>query len=398
MWRNVAAPGADLVTPTPDAGSWISSVCLYLAAGSHAVAVVTVMTNLSSAMPSQAWRTPAGGLWGDTTPVHFRYRWWSDDPADFYGYVASSRVMGDENDARYSGRTLVPVEYTCVGASMVMQSHVNRLWQDATCSYMARTIAQDNGLAPWVETTDQHFGQRMQAGSDWQFLVDLACRCGYRLYLDGTSLHFVRESTYLPSSDNSVPQFWMRKSPGVIDSLRRFVGTMGDTDPTGGVRARMTTTAVNAVSGNLSTAAYTAPRTDRLGRPVTPLLTRQYSDYPASSYADGQQQLANAAPFLWVQASAVTNGDSRLKPGALVDLRGDGISDTHQGLWMVIDATHSLDINHFQSAATDYHTTLTLGRNNASSLDLPTQTFGQATNAGAVLMGNTWRAVTVGSI
>jgi hypothetical protein len=386
------------MTPELDSGSWISDVSLFMACESHPVAVVTVMTNLQRAFPSQSWRTPTGSLWEENTPVHFRYGWYADDPGDFFGYVASSRVLADENDARHASLTLVPVQYTCVGASMVMQDHTNRLWQDCTCSYMARTIAQDNGFLPWVEITDQHFDQRMQAASDWQFLSDLADRCGYRLYIDGTTLQFVQESTYLPSSDGSVPAFWMRKAPGVIDSLRTFSGVLGETDPSGGLRARLTTTGINRQTAALATAAYTSPRTSRLGQPVPATLTQQYSALPVAGYTEAERLLANTADFLWVQAQAVTNGDSRIKPGSLVELRGDGISETHQGTWMVVEAAHTLAIDHFSAQKTDYTTTMTVGRNNADGLVLPTQTKAGPVQYGTNLVGGRWRAVSIGGL
>ncbi|MBD0734069.1 hypothetical protein BGM09_01160 [Streptomyces sp. CBMA29] len=387
-----------MATPVIDPGSWISDVTLYLAQSSHPVAVITVMTNLQRAFPSQSWRTPAGALWEENTPVHFRYRWYTDDPGDFYGYVASSRVLATESDPRYAGLTLVPVQYTCVGASMPMQSHANRLWQDNSCSYMARTVSQENCLLPWVEISDEHFSQRMQSGSDWQFLVDLADRCSYRLNLDGTTMHFVRESTYLPTSDGSLPQFWMRKIPGLIDGLRAFSGVTGETDPAGGVRSRLTTTALNTQSQKLSTATFTSARTDRLGRPVRAALDQQYSQLPVADYSEGERLLSSASTFLWVQAQAVTNGDTRLKPGALVDLRGDGISESHQGTWMVREATHTLTIDHFSASRTDYTTTLLLGRNGADALDLPAQSIAPPGSYGSNLVNGRWRAVSVGAI
>lgn len=398
VWRNVAAPAASMTTPPVAAGSWISDVTVYMAAAGHPVAVITVMTNLQSAFPSQTWRTPAGALWAENTPVHFRYRWYADDPGDFFGYVASSRVLGSESDPRYAGLTLVPVEYTCVGASMPMQSHVNRLWQDSSASYIARSVAQDDGLSPWVEISGEHFDQRMQAASDWAFLVDLAERCSYRLYLDGTTVHFVRQSTALPAGDGSVPRFWLRKSPGGIDSLRQFAATLGETDPAGGLRARLTTTALGAQSAVLSPAVYASGRLDRLGRSVSPTLTQQYSALPVTSYAMGEQLLFSAADFLWVHAQAVTNGDTRLKPGSLVELRGDGVSETHQGTWMVKEATHRLQLDYFSAARSDYTTTLLLGRNSANALNLPTQTLGPPVNYGSSLVNGRWRAVSVGSL
>lgn len=398
MWRNLYSPAVTMLTPPVDAGSWISDVTVYLAAGSHPVAEITVMSNYQRAFPSQSWRTPAGALWAEQTPVHFRYRWYADDAADFFGYVVSSRVLASENDARYADLTLVPVQYTLIGASAVMQDHVNRLWQDTSASSIARSIAQDNNLLPWVETSGQHFDQRMQSQSDFTFLSDLAQRCAYRLFLDGTTLHFVAQSTVLPASDQSVPVFWQRKVPGMVDSLRQFTALVGESDPGGGVRTRMTTTALNKQAAQFALSAYTRPRTDRLGQAVAPALTQQYSTLPASSYAQSQELLAGTAAYLWVEAQAVTNGDARLKPGALVELRGDGIGESHQGRWMVKEAVHTLDINQFQAARTQYTATLLLGRNEEDRLTLPSQTLPAPVTYGTGLVNNRWRAVSVGGL
>lgn len=398
MWRNVHSPAAFLSTPRIDAGSWLSDATVYLAEGCHAVAEITVMTNTQRAFPSQVWRTPAGALWPDMTPVHLRYRWWADDPADFFGYVVSSRVLSGEQDARYASVTLTPVQYTLVGASMTMQSHRNRLWRDSSPSAMARTIAQENSLLPWVQVSGTHFDQRMQAQSDWSYLAELADRIGYRLFLDGSTLHFVDRSTVLAAPDRSVPQFWQRKLPGAVDSLREFSGVIGDTDPDGGLRSRQVTTALNRQSVHIATSVYTTPRTTRLGVPVGAALTQQYSDLPARSYAQGQSLLTGDAPFLWVNAQAVVNGDSRLKPGTLVDLRGEGIGEAHQGLWMVRSATHRIVVNQFYAQRTQYAATLRLGRTEADRLVLPRQSLAAAASYGTRLVHGRWRAVSVGGV
>lgn len=387
-----------MVIPAVDPGSWIADVTVYLSEGSHAVAEITVMSNYKKAFPSQTWRTPAGALWAEQTPVYFQYRWYADDPAHFYGYVVSSRVLANETDPRYASLTLVPVRYTLVGASMVMQDHANRLWRDVTASSMARTVSQENSFLPWVEPSVEIFDQRMQAQSDWTFLSDLAQRVGYRLFLDGTTLHFVNKSTYLPSADGTVPLFRQSKTPGVVESLRQFNGTIGETDPDGGLRSRTTMTALNRQSTLLTQSAYTPPRTDRLGRPVTPSISQQYSTLPANSYTQSQALLSGDATYLWVEAQAVTNGDARLKPGSVVDLEGDGIGEEHQGLWMVRDVTHRLVINQFLSTRTEYTATLTLGRNQADRLALPAQGLGAPVNYGTALVDGRWRSVSVGRV
>lgn len=394
-WRKVYRPHLDCQTPALASGSWLSSVDIYQAEGAHQVVELTVMTTYNPAFPAQSWRTPAGAVWAENTPVHLRWGWYADDSADWYGYVASSRVEASETDARYGHAVQVPVVYTLTGASMPMQTRRNRSWGSTTASAAARQIAREYNLQPRVDTTSYVWQQSTQACSDWQYLSDLADRSGYRLYPDNTSLWFVDRGTVMQAPDGTWPVFWQRKSPGTIDSLREFSAVVGDTDPAGGLRARYETTAFNRTSNVLTESAFTPDRTTLQGGSVNPLLTTQYSKRPADSYAQAQRLLGAEASWLWVEARAVTNGDPRLRPGALVELRGAGIGDSSQGMWMVRSAVHRLCINRVYAQKSTYTTTMVVGRNDAAELSLGVQGRPKSP-APTVLISGRWRAAYTG--
>jgi phage protein D len=394
-WRRVYRPHLRARRPALEKGAWLSSVEIYQAEGAHQVAELTVMHTYNPAFPAQQWRTPAGSVWAENTPVHLQYGWYADDSADWYGYVASSRVVANETDPRYGYAVQVPVVYTLTGASMPMQTRRNRTWRGTTPSAAARQIAQEYNLQPRVDATAHVVEQSTQASSDWQYLNDLADRTGYRLYCDNTSLWFVSRGTVMQSPDGTWPVFYQRKAPGVIDSIREFTAVLGDTDPAGGLRARYETVAYNRTSTVLTESTYAQPRTTVQGDAVTPMLTSQYNTRPADSYAQSQRLLGAEADWLWVEARAVTNGDPRLKPGALVELRGAGLGDANEGLWMVRSAVHKLAINHLYPQKSTYTTTVVVGRNDARSLDLGVQ---QRPKVGAptVLVSGRWRAAYTG--
>lgn len=394
-WRKVYRPHLLCRTPGLERGAWLSSVDVYQDEGAHQVVELTVMHTYNPAFPSQAWRTPAGSVWSENTPVHLRFGWYADDSADWYGYVASSRVVGSETDPRFGHAVQVPVVYTLTGASMPMQTRRNRTWAGTTASAAARQIAREYNLQPRVDATSYVWQQSTQASSDWQYLNDLADRSGYRLYCDNTSLWFVARRTVMHSPDGTWPVFWQRKAPGSIDTLREFSAVVGDTDPAGGLRARYETTAFNRVSNVLTESTFTQDRTTVQGRAVDPLLTSQYSARPADSYAQSQRLLGAEADWLWVEARAVVNGDPRLKPGAVVELRGAGIGDANTGLWMVRSAVHKLWINPVYPQKSTYTTTLVVGRDDVRGLTLGVQSRPKSA-APTVLVSGRWRAAYTG--
>lgn len=394
-WRKVYRPHLYCRTPALEKGAWLSSVDVYQAEGAHQVVELTVMHTYNPSFPAQQWRTPAGSVWPENTPVRLQFGWYADDSADWYGYVASSRVVASETDPKFGHAVQVPVVYTLTGASMPMQTRRNKTWRGTTASAAARQLAQDYNLQARVDPTSYVWGQSTQASSDWQYLNDLADRSGYRLYCDNTTMWFVDRRTVMQTPDGTWPKFWQRKAPGFTDSLREFSAVVGDTDPAGGLRARYETTAFNRTSNILTESTYTQDRTTVQGQSVDPLLTTQYSTRPADSYAQSQRLLNAEADWLWVEARAVVNGDPRLKPGALVEFRGAGIGDANEGLWMVRSAVHKLCINQVYAQKSTYVTTLVVGRDDARSLTLGVQGR-PLTPAPTVLVSGRWRAAYTG--
>ncbi|MEV6309996.1 contractile injection system protein, VgrG/Pvc8 family [Streptomyces sp. NPDC051840] len=396
-WRNRYRPHLTVALPALEPGAWVSKVELYQAEQAHQVAELTVMHSYSTSMPSQQWRTPAGSVWAENTPVQLGFGWWADDSAAWYGYVASSRVLASETDPRYGYAVQVPVVYTLTGTSMAMQTRRNRTWRETSASDIARTLATQYQLQPLVDGSSVVLPQQMQSMSDWQFLCDVSDQVGYRVYVDGTVLRFTDQRTVTPASDGSVPRFRMSKAPGAADTLREFSAVVGDTDPAGGVRARYQAVALSRTSGVLSQSSYSQSRTTAAGQQIDAVLARQYETRPASSYSEAGRLMAAGADWLWVEARAVVNGDPRLRPGSLVELEGAAIGETNAGLWMVRSAVHRIDVNLLYPQKTSYTTTLVLGRSDSRALDLKVQGPAQVP-APTVLVAGRWRATYTGGM
>lgn len=391
-WRKVYRPHVQVLLPRIDRRAWVSDLAVYLSEGAHQVVELTVQHVYNAGLPGAFGDPRSGALWPDSTPVSLRWGWWSDDSADFFGYVASSEVMSSQEMPQFGGVVQLPVRYTLVGASMAMQTRRNRNWPDTTMSAIARQVAAEYNLSPRVETSNVKFEQQMQIASDWTFLSDCADQIGYRLYVDGTTLWFVDRAKIAPTRDGTIPVFHASRVPGPVDTLRDFRAVLGDTDPAGGVRARYQTTSLNRRSGQLALATYTQPRSQVTGKVVAPLLDRQFNDRPSPSYGKAEYNLASQVEWLWVTAQAVTNGDARLRPGTVISLRGSGLGKIHGGYWMVRSAVHRLQVNHVYPEKTTYTCELVLGRNQADRLDLPVQTQSPRP-ADTVLVNGRWRAI-----
>ncbi|MFE5853215.1 hypothetical protein ACFQ61_08335 [Streptomyces sp. NPDC056500] len=374
----------------------MAGVAIYQAENAHQIAELTVMHTYNPAMPHQEWRNPEGAMWAENTPVHLRYGWWRDDSADWYGYVASSRCLATETDPRYGYAVQIPVVYTLAGTTMLMQTRRNRTWRTTTASAVARQIGLEHRLQPRVDSSSGLFEQVAQTASDWQFLCDITDQVGYRLYADGTTLWVVARETVMPTADGSVPTVWHRKAPGAINSLRDFSAVLGDTDPVGGLRARHEAVAQRRTSGVLARASYSQTRTTLHGAQINAVLDRQYGERPAVSYNHAQRLLAADSHWLWVEARAVTNGDPRLKPGTLVNCRGD-LGDMNTGLWMIRSATHKVSVNHLYPQKTEYTATLVLGRNDSRELAVPVRQP-PVRMAPTVLVDGTWCAAYTGGL
>lgn len=391
QFRDRYDPTLDLRLPRRLQQSYPAGMKLYLSENAHQVCELTMMHINNAAYPDQRYRTPSGALWAENEPVYFRWGRSGFESGSFYGYVASARVESMEEDARFPQAVVLRVTYTLMGASFPLQSRKNRVWRDTSASAIARQIAQENQLQPFIERSSVRFAQRTQASSDWLFLCDIADQVGYRVYTDGTSLWFVSRDTVFPSKDGSVPVFHARKQPGYVDTLRSFEGTLGDTDPSGGVRARYETVAYNRTSNVMTPVSYSQPRTNNLGGSVDPLLRQQYGLRPAPSYAEAQRLLDADTEWLWNSAKAVVNGDHRLVPGSVCDLLGPGVGDQNQGRWIVRSAVHELEINLMYAAKGKFTSTLSLGRDDGYRLKLKVQTRTPQASPTILVQGR-WRA------
>lgn len=391
-------PQASVVVPVLGSHRLLTDVQVRFAQGEHAIAQLTVLTPVSADRGALEVVVANPLIVADRTPVHLVFGSSAADAYDWFGYIASHRVLSSQGVSRVAGVATVPVQYTLTGTSMVMQSARSRSFPTSTASGIARQIAAANQLASYVTPSTRVFAAKTQAGvSDFQFLRELAEQVGYRFWVENGLLFFVDPALSVAPEGSRPPVFRRDLHPGVYDTLTAFDATVGETDPSGAYLTAHTVNTVRGDSGALASATVTPLRVGA-GSVSTPAFTRVVRGQLASSYAEAQAVARAAAGNnrYWVHAAATVDGHTGLRPGRAVQVAGDGLTGAHRGLWRVGGATHRVTLDPLMRAHTTYAVDLELGRDQESSLSLRAPRAGAPREPGMVLAGGVWRAASYG--
>lgn len=349
--------------PALGQNKWVTDVVITQAEGQHEVAEITVIHQVPRGTSTgTGWRLDRYGLLPEGTPMSINYGR-AGRPRTFYGYVVSSSVSGDKVPQSAAKSVQIPVVYTLLGPTSLMQSQVNRIWPTATASYVARRLARAAGLRPQVQRHNRRFDSLIQQStSNFTFLRGLAAEVGYRLTVSGTTLALTEPLVSLREKHDAVPSF--RYDASTHDTVESFRTTTGETDPRGGLRTRREGYSYNPHTG--STVRQVAPDTRDAA------LTQFSVGRPFASQREAQTALRAEVrrEALWVHARATVAGEASVRPGVEMALDGAALGPSDRGLWMVRSATHRISVVPGQPAAGRYWTDTVLGRNKADGLDL----------------------------
>lgn len=366
---NSWAPWVRLNTPDVLLPYLVTEFELHLEEGVHSWAQLTVRYHLPASFQAVVNNLPPSLWWPDNTPVQVFFGSTSAEVEQFVGYVVSPELMNAPGQqVGYAYGQMLDVRYLLLGATKPLQSATTRTWRACTVPYMAQQIAQENRLAAVIDSDTRVFSGRQQASqSDFAFLQDRAAESGKRLVADGIRLCMTDPRA--PLTD-AVPRFTQNRTPGRQDTLLAFSAVVGETDPSGSIRAQHSTTGVSK-AGVVPPAVSSAPRSDLVtGTDVAPQVQRISTGYVARSYADARaiSQAAALRDLWWVHGSARVDGDVRLRPGCVVDLGGAVVTPQHAGEWMTRSAHHRFSLNPLGDRYSTYEVDLELGRDQEASL------------------------------
>jgi hypothetical protein len=324
--------------------------------------------------------------WTDGAPVEI---FWGRGPGNthtWYGYV-NHHVFSSQDDLAIG---VLQVTYVLIGTSRVLNTEHSKNWASMSYSWMAQSIAKDNGFRCVFTQTAQLVSESQASESDFAFLNRMAEKIGFRFWCSGATMYFIDPQvlftafTYL-----SVPTYRIDMNGVVFDTARLFEKTQGGNIP-GSVVGQRQISGFDGKTGRVLTL--------KTGSGSTAMA---YTDRHVQSYNDGQQSInakQSRAQF-WVTATVEVYGDTSLYPGKMMQLVGAAMPHESEGAWLVSGATHIMAPGGTGRPAHDrYVTKLALVRNVQATPILKDVQRIQPEFVPCVLFDGRWRSTVLGSI
>jgi phage protein D len=283
------------------------------------------------------------------------------DKRSWYGYVNFVTKS-------VSSQKLQPMTITCLGPTYPFKDQGNRVFPNSTVSEAVKTVVEEQGFRFIGDPSNTRYPQLVIAGhSYWEWLVEMAHRTGFGIWVDGTDFHF-RDVTALVNKtaatapvlalgNQNVATFQQKLSP----TLDTFEPMLGDyIEGTSAARAVKNTAGVDPLTmtphfssaspSDLSGGLRAIPSAD---------LFAEYRTGDVSNSAVSSATAATSASSLAlfnIPAKASAMGNPLVHPFGAVYLRNTG-TDT-DGYWMVKEAEHIIrrtggDYTLLMSLATD---------------------------------------------
>lgn len=290
----------------------------------------------------------------ELTPMIMRWGSYPVDTRTFYGYVNHHEMRDTEDE------TILRVY--CIGSSEPMNQPSTTSWSNTSDSAIAKEIANRNGLRCVLHKSSRVLDfWSTNGGSDMKTMQRLAERTGYRFWVDGSTLFYLR------------PDVLLDKAPGVrtsvystngadSDTLRGFRIISGSLAPVDGAAKVHEIYGLDRGTNRLIRASSTQALARR-GLTVPP--SRIINKTPADTLSMARDVVeTNAIAGDWATAEATVAGTARDRLGDLVILDGSGLHHEYAGNWVVAGGTHVFDI---LNETTQFNSTLELIRNTQTS-------------------------------
>jgi hypothetical protein len=238
-----------------------------------------------------------------------------------------------------------------------MNATAPRAWTGVTASFVVAEIARKHRLRALLHRSGTKLDTfTIRSETDFASLQRLAAEAGFRLWVDGATVHFVDPNVLIRSAVSvSVPAYTdvidFAISPGTL--VPRDGGVVSEKVVNG--RSIATSKAFSVKSG---TVLKTRPSdTQGFTPPIVAVLPGQ-----VGTYAEAQQRLAVANNLQnWITATVRLPGAPLLHPGALVSIDGPHVPADQTGVWHLESARHVMNISAVGN--TMHSTEVTLSRN-----------------------------------
>ena len=326
-------------------------------------------------------------LIAENTPITLTWGWAPLELRDFYGYVNHHEIVEGVDGTQFL-RTFV------LGTSMPLNDSGSSVWEKVSPSFIAKTVATRRGLRCVLHQAPRVLPYWAQGNdSDFAMMKRLAEKIGFRFWVDGPTMYFLDPGRMLRQpTDRRTPTFEMYRD-GYDDSLKDVKVISGSMAPGGA--------SIQEVFGlDSNTGKLIKANSSRVFEERGLMKPSKRSVYPhaVGSLQEARQvNEANAARGTWAHIEASVVGAPRARIGRLVTLGGDALNDSHEGDWLVSDATHVLEVS--EDRQKTYMTDLSLTRNNRRITRSNTSAFRDAhREIPARLTRNHWESQVLESV
>lgn len=312
--------------------------------GKHTLAIVDM------SVATSLLRTTGGVLYPEMTAVVLDWGRSAIEQSRFFGYVNHCEVLTDDSG--------VPiVRYLCLGTSLRMNGSDPRAWAGITPSFVAAEIARKHRMRALLHKSGRILPTfTISTDSDFQALQRLAAESGFRLWVDGGTVHFVDPNVLLLGAASTfVPQY---------ADVTNFEITSGTLAPRAGgvVSEKLVVGRSAATMGSFTVRSNTVLKSrpdDTVG--FKPALTTVLPG-EVTSYAEARDRLATANRLQnWLTATVRLPGAPLLRPGKLVWIDGPRVPVDHKGTWHIETTRHVMNIN--RTGTTAHSTDVEVSRN-----------------------------------
>lgn len=294
----------------------------------HTIAVVDMV------VPQLLLRTTGGALYPEMTPVALQWGRSASEQSLFYGYVNHPEVLTDEQ-----GKPTV--RYICLGTSLRMNGTEPRSWTAVSPSFVAVQLARKYRLRALLHRSRRTLTTfTITTETDFQALRRLATEAGFRLWVDGGTVHFIDPNVLLTGAASSyVPTY---------AGITNFTITPGTMVPRVGgiVSEKVVNGRSTATQGSFTyrsdTVLKTRPDDTEGFRPfLTTVLPGEVGTYTeAKDRVEAATRLQN-----WQTATVRLPGAPLLRPGRLIWIDGPNVPIDHNGVWHIESTRHVMNLD-----------------------------------------------------
>ena len=241
----------------------------------------------------------------------------------------------------------------CYGVSYPMKNEGFSTYSNLTADAIALDIAQRFNLAAIIDPHSFQWATYSQTGkSYWAFLVELAQRIGYTVYIVGSTLFFIDRRTAGGYTRHPL-MFDIRKSPRSMNDVLSFSPTSSSGD---GVDGHKSGTYVARGISQYSKQMFSVEQSSVARYGTTTLNERLFSrtitDRSPSSVGEAQMYVdaAEANSLFTSVATAEVQGTPGIHPGSVVNISvHDASYRAYSGSWYVMEVEHLLNPNRYTS-------------------------------------------------